>query len=302
MMASFRNKLKGNIMNKPQSIRGFKELKMKILLFSHKILLSVVPKNRYGDKFICFVNFIVRHKRLPTNKLIFNDVLYKIKTTEEIMNPLRVFVSDKEFVKLYVTAIVGEKYNVPTIDIIRDVETIDNYQFPSDCCIKPTQASGKVILRKENSPINISEIKSWFKLNYYKVSREANYKTLKSKVIIEPLIFNNSNLEDYKPKIIQVDIDRYLNHTRKFLNIEWEELDFSISYPKNIKPIPKPNNFSEMLSVATELSKGFSFVRVDLYSNGNQILVGELTNCHGSAGESFSPFSGERYASKLIFR
>ena len=38
-----------------------------------------------------------------------------------------------------------------------------------------------------------------------------------------------------------------------------------------------------MLAVATSLSGHFNFVRIDLYSNGEECLVGEITNCPGGA-------------------
>jgi len=267
-----------------------------------------LPFNRLGDRIYSTLLFIECHERPPNSSLTFNDILFHIKISDEIIDPLRVFVSDKEFVKLYVKAVVGEQYNVPTIDVIRSVGTVDDYVFPSDCCIKPTQASGDLIIRRNGDQIDRNRIKRWFNINYYRKHREANYKTLKPKVIIEPLIFNNSNIEDYKffcfngvPKLIQVDIDRYIDHKRMFFDASWNELDFSISYPKANKQHNKPNNFLEMLDVATRLSAGFGFIRVDLYSDGTSCLLGEITNCHGSATERFIPLLGERKASDIIF-
>lgn len=280
----------------------------KVLRFGYRSLISAIPENRFGDKVFSYINFAIRHRRLPTQKLIFNDVLYQIKTTGEILNPLRVFVSDKEFVKLYVKALVGDQYNVPTIAVLESIDQVDSFDFPDACCIKPTHASGAVILRKNGEDIDLNKIKDWFSINYYRIGREANYKSLKPKVIIEPIIFGGSNLEDYKffcfngePKFIQVDIDRYTNHTRKFFDTSWDELDFSILHPKSSKNMPQPKNFDEMLSVARVLSKHFSMIRVDLYSDGNQIYVGELTNTHGNAGENFIPRGSEVEASKLLF-
>lgn len=43
------------------------------------------------------------------------------------------------------------------------------------------------------------------------------------------------------------------------------------------KILPKPNNLEEMLSVATQLSKGFPILRVDMYNIEGQIYFGELT-------------------------
>jgi hypothetical protein len=266
------------------------------------------PHTRWGDRLFSYVGFRVSHKRAPTDAMLFNDVLYRIKTSEEILDPLRVFVSDKEFVKMFVKSVVGDRHNVPTLDIIRTVDAVDAYEFPAQCCIKPTHASGQAILRRNGEPVDREAIKRWFDMNYYTTGREANYRPLKPKVIIEPLVFGNSNPEDYKifcfngvPKLIQVDVDRYLDHRRKYFDAQWRELDFSILYPKAEKAIPRPGNLEEMLAVAAELSKHFDFVRVDLYSDGKQALVGEITHCAECAAAKFIPLEAEKTVSKYVF-
>ncbi len=264
------------------------------------------------------------HKRLPGNRLLFNDVLYRIKTTEEITSPLRVFVSDKEFVKLYVKAVAGDQFNVPTLKVLHTIEEARGYRFPSSCCIKPTHMSGQVILRQQDSPVDFEKIDKWLRTVYYNhTSREANYKTLTPKVIVEPLIFGGTNPTDYKifcymgkPKLIQLDIDRYIEHTEKFFDPEWNEMPFSIHYPRSRRTVEKPKNLGKMLEVAGLLSSRFNFVRIDLYSNGEECLVGEITNCPGGAtgfvtnlysngaeyliGEMTYP-EAEIIASKMIF-
>jgi hypothetical protein len=239
---------------------------------------------------------------------MWNDVWYRIKTTDEILEPVRVFVSDKEHVKQYVKAVVGDEYNVPTITVLRSPQEVDFYDFPARCCIKPTQASAQVILRKNGEPIDLDRIKSWFKLNYYYAGREANYRTLRPKVIVEPLIFDSPDVEDYRifcyqgePRLIQVDLDRHTNHTRKIYDIDWNEQDFSILYPRATKAIKKPDTLPEMLAIARQLAAPFSLVRVDLYSNDQQIYVGEITNCSANAGGIFRPLSAEKKASELMF-
>ena len=285
-------------MDKPRTVREY----------AWRTLIKLVPENRLGDKIYSFVQFILRHKRIPTKSLIFNDVLYQIKVSEEITDPLRVYVSDKEFVKLYIKAVVGEQFSIPTIKILRTLSEVEAYDFPRNCCIKPSHVSGTVILRKNNEPISLEEIKGWFSINHYQVGREANYKALKPKVIVEPLLFGDSNILDYKvfcykgrPRLIQVDIDRYIDHTRKYFDTDWNELDFSINYRRCPKHLEKPDNFEEMLSVAAKLSEGFSFVRIDLYSDGKTCQVGEITNCSESATGIFIPRSAEKIASRIIF-
>jgi hypothetical protein len=275
----------------------------------YRTLVRALPHNRFGDKLFALVEFIKFHNRLPTRAPTYNDVLYRIKASDDILDPLRVFVSDKEFVKLYVKAVVGDEYNVPTIDIIRSAAALDTYVFPATCVIKPTHASGRVVFRRSGEPLDLELLRSWFGFNYYRVNREANYRLLEPKIIVEPLVFGSSNVEDYKifcvqgePRLIQVDVDRHVAHKRKYLDADWRELDFSIKYPRTDKTLAKPENLSEMLAVAAELSKPFWFVRVDLYSNGDKVLVGEITHCADGAGGVFMPPTAEKIVSAQLFR
>ena len=275
---------------------------------TYRSCIRALPKNRFGDRVFAHIEFFKFHKRLPRDAKTYNDVLHKLKTTQDILDPLRVFVSDKEYVKLYVKAVVGDEYNVPTIDVIRDVRTVDGYEFPANCCIKPTHVSGQVILRCNGEPVDRQRIKGWFELNYYRINREANYKLLCPKIIIEPLIFESSNVEDYKifccrgePRMIQVDLDRRSGHKRKYFDAHWRELDFSIKYPRADRTLAKPENLTEMLAVAAKLSRNFWFVRVDLYSNGSQLLVGELTHCPDNADGRFTSPAAEKFVSDYLF-
>lgn len=286
------------------------KIKSKKTFFSllYHMLNTIIPHNKIGDKFFSLILFIVRIRRLPTKKYIFNDFFFQIKTTKIILDPLRVFVSDKEFVKVYIKALVGDKYNVPTIAILKNEKQVDSFDYPISCCIKPTHTTGKVILRKNGESIAHEEIKKWFYINSYKVGRALNYKMLTPKVIIEPLIFDNKEVEDYKffcfngePKIIQIDIDRRTNHKRKYFDCKWNEFNFSVLYPKSDKIFLKPSLLDEMLTVARNLSKNFSLIRIDMYCNNSQLFVGEITNVSDNANGNFIPKEAEITASKILF-
>jgi len=267
-----------------------------------------LPFNETGDRLYHRLNFMRKHQRAPNGAMLWNDVWYRMKTSEEILDPLRVFVSDKEHVKQFVKEQLGDEYNVPTIAVLRSAAEVDVFDFPADCCIKPTHASGQVILRTNGSPVDRERIKRWFGIDYYRSGREWNYRGLDPKVIVEPLIFGATNVEDFKifcfrgePRLIQVDIDRHIDHTRKFFDVEWNEQDFSIIYPRSTADFPRPASLQKMLAAARKLSAPFSFVRIDLYSDGDQVLVGEITNCSENAGGFFVPRSAERRASELMF-
>jgi len=108
------------------------------------------------------------------------------------------------------------------------------------------------------------------------MGRERNYLLLEPKVIVEPLIFATTDLEDFK-----------------FFCWRGE--------PRMVRPTPRPETLLEMLAVARALRAPFSLVRVDLYTDNKQVLVGEITNCSANAGEFFLPRSAERKASQLMF-
>ena len=55
------------------------------------------------------------------------------------------------------------------------------------------------------------------------------------------------------------------------------------------KPIEKPENYDQMLKIATELCKGFDFVRVDLYEHAGNVYFGEMTFTPASGMMKFDP-------------
>ena len=280
-----------------------------LIVFIRISLNNILPKNRMGDKIYAFINFVFIHRRFPTNKMIFNDVIYRLKISDEILDPLRIFVTDKEYAKIYTKSLVGEEFTVPTFKIFQKYEELIDYNFPSECCIKPTHLSGEFILKVQDTKINYEKIKKWFSMNYYYRSREANYKSLKPKVIVEALVFNESNIRDYrfwcykgKVKLIMVDCEpknKLQIKKRTFFNLNWNEQDYNLKY--NREDVPKPSNLKQMISVAEKICSNFDFIRVDIFTDGTKCLLGEITNIHANASQRFIPLSGEKTASETIF-
>ena len=92
-------------------------------------------------------------------------------------------------------------------------------------------------------------------------------------------------LKDYKifcfsgkPKIIEVDFNRFTKHTRNLYTTDWVFIDESIGYPndKN-RIIEKPSQLNKMLELSESLAEGFSFVRVDFYIINSELFFGEMT-------------------------
>lgn len=271
-------------------------------------LIHIVPKTALGDRIITFVRFVRAHKRLPGNSNLISDYLFLRRHSSDGSSPLRAYVSDKSYVKDFVTAKVGNTFNVPTLALLQSLDEARRFEFPERCCIKPTHLSGEVILRDRGQDIDFSRIEKWLTRNFYTLGREKNYRYLEPKLIIEPLIFDAIDNEDYKffcfqgqAKFVQVDVDRHTRHTRVYFDRDWQQQDFSILKPRTEKNISKPENFDAMLRVADTLSQNFEFIRVDLYTDGDQIYVGELTNWPENGNGYFVPPESEILASRLLF-
>jgi len=274
----------------------------------YRYLLNCVPKNRLGDKFFAYLNFVRFHHRLPNRKLL-NDYLFKLKTSNEILNVLRQYTSDKELVKNYISNTVGEKLNVKTIAVLNNAKEINDYEFKEGEVVKPTHASGLVHFVKDTN-FDKGKLINWLSLNFYDVSREANYRYLTPKIIVEEPIFGRHDVDDIKffcvngkVKVVQWDFDRHKNHTRMLYDRNWQSLNASLGYPKSTKSKIKPNKLNDMIEVAERLATPFSLVRVDLFydEKTEDYYVGEITHCHGSANEIFDSKESEIRVSKVLF-
>ena len=105
------------------------------------------------------------------------------------------------------------------------------------------------------------------------------------------------NVMDYKfhcfhgkPFMVQVDLDRFTNHTRQLYSREWKLLDFVQKFPRNPDPVDKPECLTEALYIAQNLSSDFDFCRVDLYLLPNRVIkAGEITFFPEGGTGRFSP-------------
>jgi len=277
-------------------------------LSSQKLVYFLAPRNRWGDRLVGLYWFVRTNHRLPTDKPLYNDLLFQMKTTAEILDPLRVFISDKELVKLFVSTVAGPAYPIPTFQVLTTPEEIDAYDFPATCCIKPTHSCGQVILRKDGEELDREEIKSWLAINYYEVGREANYRYLTPKIIVEELVFNSKTARDYKvycyngkAKMVQVHIGKRRRETRARYDMNWNLQEYVVDDIPFEGSVERPKNMDEMLAVAEKIAPHFSFIRVDFYTDGDTFHIGELTNCPGGANHDIGPDSAAERLAALIF-
>ena len=261
-----------------------------------------LPSGRLTDPVVNGVRFVLQHDRMPRMRapVLFNDRLFKLKIDGTLHDPLRQFITDKEYVKQYVAGLVGKQYTLETYDILRTPQDVDELRLSRlPCVVKPTHMSGPVLICTDgNGPIDRDLMKRWLRTNYYRRSREINYKFLEPKIIVEAFFSEDGGMppRDYKifcfhgrPKLIEVDADRFTQHTRNFYDTVWERLEVSVKYPAAAHHHERPKSLDLMLDIARELSKPFSSIRVDMYASDSRVKVGELTNCHEAAAKPSTP-------------
>lgn len=223
--------------------------------------------------------------------------VYKIGYRNEVLH----MCVDKYDVRQYVESlgladILNESYA-----IYEDCRSIDLDNLPDSFVVKTTDGGGgeNIMICKDKSVLEkeafYAELLKWKNKKDINAGREWAYTGIrKSRYIVEKLLVNTENPEagiaDYKffcfngqPEVIVYDTDRYVGHKRNFYDTAWNNLNVSSDCPQCDRNVPRPEGLDDMLKVAAELSKGFPFVRVDLYYVEGRVIFGELT---------FYPWSG----------
>jgi hypothetical protein len=278
---------------------------MKILLKLVTALNSLCRIARIDDRSIDRMwikyNFTKILKRKHGGNHTVNDIITHAMLSDDAMNPLRQFVSDKEFVKIYARGVLGEDVCVKTIAVLRDISEVDSFDFPQRCAIKGTHGSGQVILRKNGEDIDTKEIKKWFSENFYKSRREGNYKYLKPKVIVEELVFDGVEKMEFqilhqfgRPALINYKKIQLLGRqklgNRSLWTPEWEFVDRGV---KEEFPSPdrrkRPEVLDRLLDYGEKLSQDLSIVRIDWMVCGNEFYLGEITNFNDAGTVSRYP-------------
>lgn len=244
-------------------------------------------------------NLDLRKPKRYTEKLQWYKINYR--------NPLMHKCVDKYLVREFVEKRGLKDKLVKLYCKYDSIEDIEWENLPEKFVIKTTHGGGgvNVVICQDKTKLDICNVKK--KINsgnkHFKArsgGREWPYYGLKPGIIVEELLINHKNPEagvnDYKffcfngkPEYIIVDIDRYVGHKRNFYDVEWNNLHIISDCPAADKEIDKPQNFEQMLDVATKLSKGFPYVRVDLYNIDGKIYFGELTFFPWSGYVQFEP-------------
>ena len=291
-----------------------------------RILLGLLKRSGFlfSDRKFLELRYLLENKeRLNLNEpKTFTEKIQWLKLYNR--KPEYAMMVDKYEAKKYVASLIGEEYIIPTLGIWDKFEDIDFSKLPDRFILKATHSSHASIVCKDKRTFDIYDARKKFhrflKTNPYIGYREWAYKNVKPRIIAEQFMENKGekDLTDYKffcfngePRYCQVIRDRSENETIDFYDTEWRHQEFTGLNPvaktglnpvakTGLNPVAKPTDYSRMLKIASRLSEGMPFVRIDLYEINGKIYFGEITFYPAAGFGTFTPKEWNRKLGDMI--
>ena len=253
-------------------------------------------------------SFVKLHYKYQTGKVLhlknpidFNEKIQWLKIYYK--PPILTQVVDKYEVRSFVSERVGSQYLNEIYGVYESIDAIDFNTLPARFVLKATHGYDMNLIVEDKRKLNFSKVQcmasKWLHSNHYHDGKEWAYKNIKPRLIVEKFLKENNkeDINDYKfycfngtPKFLKVDMNRYQNHSTCYYDLQWNILPFSKDDNFAIAEAgSKPKHFEEMIEVSTKLSRGFPFVRVDLYNIEGQIIFGEMTFYPADGRLAFKP-------------
>ena len=213
-------------------------------------------------------------------------------------SPLAPSCTDKYEVREFVKSRGLENILIPVYgEAWSDVNQIDFNTLTYPCILKATHGCKMNYVLHDINNIDLQkckkELSKWLKISYGTYSIEPHYKTIPHRIYAEKFIDGIDDLIDYKfhcingnPEFVLTCSQRKANGdaamavTLDLFDMEWKHIPEIIGSGNEIAGdglIQKPETFDRMKEIARVLSRGFEFVRVDLYEIDGNILFGEMT-------------------------
>lgn len=211
-------------------------------------------------------------------------------------------IADKFKVRDFIKERGYEELLVPLYGSWKNAEDIDFDSLPEKFVLKCNHDSGSTKIIDKVAGFDKNELIDFYnkrlKLKFGYLGCEPHYNKIPPLVIAEEFLKEENSfksINDYKfwccdgqIYYVSVMFDRTSESVRETVyDLDWNaHPEFLESYGKFIsdfRTLPKPQKFDEMITIAINLSKGFPFVRTDLYEVNGKIYFGEIT---------FTPTSG----------
>jgi hypothetical protein len=252
----------------------------------------------------------------------FNDkVRYKLLRDHR---SLQVTFADKAAMRDHVAQVVGEQHLPRLIGLLDDPDDLLVIDLPDAYVVKPTHGSGACVVVSDAAPadgrlpvpvhgwayayvrpahVERTQLRAvaagWMEKRYGRgPNHEWAYGRVRPRILVEELLEGPDGgvPEDHKLfvfngrcRFVQVDTARFGARTQDFFDADWTTLDLTGGYPRSAVPPPRPGQLQEMIDLAERLGAGTDFVRVDLFTLPERVLVGELTSSPAGGDSPFHP-------------
>lgn len=207
-------------------------------------------------------------------------------------------LADKFAVRNEVERVIGAEHLVPLLGAWENPEDIDFDALPDSFILKTNNGCGTNIFVHDKAKANRNEIIAKLKKDlafpYPQLTGQLHYALIKPMVIAERIMVQDGghkSLTDYKihcvngrPYTLYVFTDRdetnHFDFNMKAYTASWREMPPGTS-PADVENNPeapnRPDWLDDMLEMASKLSQGEEYVRVDFYRTEGKILFGEMT-------------------------
>ena len=169
-------------------------------------------------------------------------------------------------------------------------DEIDFDKLPDRFVLKCNHCCGDIEFCEDKSKFDVNVAKEHLRTalanDFATQSLEPHYHHIKRKVICEEFLPEISGHlpSDYKfycfngkVECVLVCSERENSLRLDYYDLDWRYLPYAPSKYHAKTKVKKPKNFDQMVAIAAKLSKGFPFVRVDLYNIDGKIYFSELT-------------------------
>lgn len=217
----------------------------------------------------------------------FCEKLHYLKLNQYYNNSLVTTCIDKYEVKNYMRCMGKEDLCSKLYGVYNRPEDINWEKFPEQFVVKCTHGCNYNIICRDKQKFNTAnaekQLAEWLKEDYWVKHAETQYRFIHKRIIVEEYL--GDNLIAYRfccfqgePKFIYVQPDEEDKNYIDYFDLDWKNLDYRWEgWTPNPASPPKPRMLNDMLEIAGELSRGFPFVRIDLYEVGERIYFSEFT-------------------------
>lgn len=249
-----------------------------------RITSKVLP-----DRLYLQIVYLIRFARILKlkNPQTFNEKLNWLKLYNR--QPLYTTMADKYGVKSFVRERIGGEYVVENYGVYDKWDEIDFEKLPDSFVIKGTHDSGGAFVCRSKKNFDFEKTKELvetnLKINFFSWLREWPYKNIKPRIIIDRLLDDHTGkeLRDYKfwcfngkPEYMYCTI-KAKEVYENFYDMDFNPVSIDHGFPRHQPEFDKPAEFGLMKELATKLSKGVPFVRVDFFDVEGHVYFGEFT-------------------------